>query len=363
MLHPSTKKLIDRLIAMTADGKIDWKEDDSDRVIYMTEGYSVALEKEPTEIVIMTADGRELERATAAEIADVPDDASASYADQVASMTRDATRKAKGIDEAISVLLAGIDLDGDGIPDLPVETLDADIAEANDIIEDVADDSAVVATVDTNTDTEPVDTLTPLVELTSEEIDSASENVTEAVARLADEVNGREAEDDSHMTDEGTTASDDDTSLSSPEKDGSDTTAEELPPQVDGEISLSGLGAGFGLGTVQAENAVSSHPNIEEDEAPSADTLMETTLASNDDAPLQEKVVIDAMDDVELNDAVTDETLSGGQIHQDKITVSDVAANETVENEVAVEDKAEVQDGEVSDSETATSKTRFNPWT
>ncbi|MEM7492229.1 MAG: hypothetical protein AAF296_02545, partial [Pseudomonadota bacterium] len=340
MLHPSTKKLIDRLIAMTAEGKIDWKEDDSDRVSYTTEGYSVALEKEPTEIVITTSDGRELERATASEIADVPDDADVSYADQVASMTRDATRKAKGIDEAISVLLAGIDLEGDGIPDLPVETLEADIAEANDIIEDVADDSAVVASVDTKTDVEPVDTLEPLVELTSEEIDTASENVTEAVARLADEVNGREPEDDSHMTDEETTAS--------------DTVTEESSSQLDSEISLSRLGAGFGLGTLQAKNPLSSPSGRAVDDAQKTDDFMETTLASNDDTPFQEKVVIDALDEIELNDAVTDETLSDVQMHQDEIAVSDVAANETVENEASVEDSAEVQDEEINDSEATT---------
>ncbi|MEO1643462.1 MAG: hypothetical protein AAFR74_09010, partial [Pseudomonadota bacterium] len=220
MLHPSTKKLIDRLIDMTAAGKIEWTEGEGETVVYTTEGYSVGLEADPNEMVITATDGRELERATVAELAEATDADGASYTERVAEMTREAMRKAKGIDKAITTLLAGIDLDGDGVPDIPAESLEADIAEANAVIEDTGDDSAAVSAEEVESleseseaeaevienlaaaDVETAGFETEAVEATetveTEATASVDEDMTEAVARLADEVNEREAEAASH---------------------------------------------------------------------------------------------------------------------------------------------------------------------
>lgn len=198
MLHPSTKKLIDRLVEMTALGKIDWQEGDDDTVRYTTEGYSVTLEADPNELVITANDGRELERATVDELAEATDADGTPYTGRVAEMTREAMRKAKGIDTAITTLLAGIDLDGDGIPDIPVDAEnELPVAEENDLValEDGGDETAAV-TIDeveaieaeTEIDMEAEATVEP------EAVQSPEEDMTEAVARLADEVNGREHE-------------------------------------------------------------------------------------------------------------------------------------------------------------------------
>ncbi|MEM1086914.1 MAG: hypothetical protein AAGH90_04230 [Pseudomonadota bacterium] len=221
MLHPSTKKLIDRLVAMTAEGKIAWEEGTKDTVVYTTEGYSVTLETDPNEMVITSDDGRELERATAEELSETTDGDGTSYTQRVADMTLEARRKAKGVDKAITTLLAGIDLDGDGVPDIPAaDTLEDDIAEANAVIEDAGDDSAIVSADevtdiegtqdeagdvpdldDVSLDKSVTDTTRPEPDQTTQSdepvetiSDSHDEDVTEAVARLADEVNSREAD-------------------------------------------------------------------------------------------------------------------------------------------------------------------------
>ena len=69
MLHTSTRKLIDRLSEMTELGKLDWIESADGNIAYSTEGYSVTLTESPNEVVITSKDGKELERATAEEIA------------------------------------------------------------------------------------------------------------------------------------------------------------------------------------------------------------------------------------------------------------------------------------------------------
>lgn len=467
MLHPSTKKLIDRLIVMTAKGKIDWKEGEGDSVQYTTEGYGVILEIEPNEIVITAVDGRELERATASDIADVTNETGPSYTEQVASMTRDAIRKAKGIDKAITTLLAGIDLDGDGIPDIPVETLEAEIAEANDIIEDVGDETAAISVEDIDVEVETAGSGATSVEIISENEDTPTEDVTEAVARLAEEVNGRhtndsegdetvmqelhtedahqldadgqidvgvgedeshDAEEDAVQTDisaehthviethisehseqflEAETATDDDAlgnhlveklgsgdepddieedtpevisdvdvqPVTDTEQDGvlisearevslgeerasdeekTDATPltdqaeaaaaalETVEPPADKEISLSGLGAGFGLGSLQTKGEASGIPNAEANEILNTGSVASDTAIIEDEAPEEEKVLIDATDEVALVDVISDTS-------KEPLTLN--------------EEDGEPENTGDADEVSMTPKTRFNPWT
>jgi len=224
MLHPSTKKLIDRLAEMTERGKLDWTDGPDDAVTYVTEGYSVSLLTQLNELVITSKDGKELERATADELNATPTEAGSTYSHVVAAMIKEATRIARGTESAISTLLAGIDLDGDGVPDIAAEDATEEVLDAEAQIEDIADDSAALSaddvagieTVDDPVETAPVvetaepeieaapvedETSTPVEEIAafdSPPTEQASEpddeaNVTEAVQRMAEEVSEREA--------------------------------------------------------------------------------------------------------------------------------------------------------------------------
>src|SRR6056297_697384 len=195
MLHASTKKLIDRLAEMTDLSKLDWTESESGQITYSTEGYSVALTEAPNEVIIFSKAGTELERATAEELAASHDEDGASYAEIVASMTNEAARVARGTEAGISTLLAGMQDAPAEAAEAPAETIE------NDLPEDPVDDTTVV-------DADSIATLPPEAEPQQDPVnetvteaapieehhtpaDSESE-VTEAVVRLADEVNQRE---------------------------------------------------------------------------------------------------------------------------------------------------------------------------
>ena len=109
MLHPSTRKLIDRLAEMTELGKLDWTEGDNGSLVYSTEGYSVCLPDGASEIVITSIDGKELERAAADELAATMTNSGTAYTQVVAGMASEAARFARGTEAAISSLLAGMD--------------------------------------------------------------------------------------------------------------------------------------------------------------------------------------------------------------------------------------------------------------
>ncbi len=132
MLHPSTKKLIDKLEEMTRKRRITWTETQDDRISYATEGYSVVLTAEPQTVHLLDAAGKVLEEVTPEEIAETVTDTGSSYQQLFAEMYREASRQARGTETAIDTVLAGLDLDGDGIPDVPA-TPDPDA-----VVEDVA---------------------------------------------------------------------------------------------------------------------------------------------------------------------------------------------------------------------------------
>lgn len=558
MLHPSTKKLIDRLVTMTAEGKIDWVEAEGDNVSYTTEGYSVTLEVEPNEMVIKAEDGRELERATVAELAEAKGGDGAPYTQYIADMTREAVRKAKGIDKAITTLLAGIDLDGDGVPDVPAESLEEDIAEANAVIEDVGDESAVVSADDvdsfeseaTTIEEAEADTELPEVEssvATEEAVTEADthqhvadEDVTEAVARLADEVNGRQeehaetvvstqepSEDQSGLQQEAvdqapadvepldveplheaheptsevtetigsdstesasaisgigaaglaagafvasttedkseedeseaqtvvfdadvidTTEASANPDLQTIETEGAHALEDDVTPEIEvspvpavsdisenehadevhaeesdvdistapdeventpavaeveileeeetqsvafdadeestpteqadepedtpqtdthpvtQEISLSGLGAGFGLGALQVKGEASGVPSVDTSEVSPSAIVEEAAPTEDLEVQPEPKLVIDSTDEVVLTDA---EPLDGGDVvaNEDLPQVSDIQATETDTLESSTEEAGAEDQTETEDEVSMTPKTRFNPWT
>ncbi|MCF6328346.1 MAG: hypothetical protein L3J02_00890 [Henriciella sp.] len=223
MLHPSTKKLIDRLAEMTERGKLEWSDGPDDAVTYVTEGYSVSLLAQLNELVITSKDGKELERATADELNATPTESGGTYSHVVAAMTKEATRVARGTESAISTLLAGIDIDSDEIPDVAAEDAPEEVLGAEARIEDIVDDTAALSADDVagiktvnapvETDRMP-ETSAPETEAAPTEGDASTfaeeatasdhppaaevsepdgvANVTEAVQRMAAEVNERE---------------------------------------------------------------------------------------------------------------------------------------------------------------------------
>ncbi len=138
MLHPSTKKLIDRLAEMTELGKLDWTEGENGSLVYSTEGYSVCLPEGAQEIIIQSIDGKELERAATEALVSTMSEHGTSYAQIVTEMGAEANRYARATETAISSLLAGM-----AEPEAPVEEDDIDLAEQGP--EDPGDESAALA--------------------------------------------------------------------------------------------------------------------------------------------------------------------------------------------------------------------------
>ncbi|RIJ13881.1 hypothetical protein D1227_11345 [Henriciella mobilis] len=155
MLHPSTKKLIDRLATMTAQKKIDWIEKDNGDVLYATEGYVVRLTPEPPRVLLSTESGKSLEDATSTVLNATMHGDGGTYGDLVARLARDACRDARGTEDAINTLLAGLsDAPADAVPADSDEAAGA-TAEASeeavpvgpDAVEDPVDDTTALSPV------------------------------------------------------------------------------------------------------------------------------------------------------------------------------------------------------------------------
>jgi translation initiation factor IF-2 len=109
MLHASTQKLIQKLYELTESGDIAWKESREGRCILDTEGYRVEINEEPPLLRLLGADGRELEKAEAADLSATPWPAGdGTFASRVSDMSRRAQRVARGAEQAISKILSSL---------------------------------------------------------------------------------------------------------------------------------------------------------------------------------------------------------------------------------------------------------------
>ncbi|MCR9078652.1 MAG: hypothetical protein NXH78_06080 [Hyphomonadaceae bacterium] len=316
MLHPSTKKLIDRLAEMTELGKLDWAEGENGALVYSTEGYSVCLPDGSGEVILQSIDGKELERAAADELASTMSEAGTPYAQIVAEMGAEAARFARGTETAISSLLAGMEepeppapeevaeltddspedpgdesaaLETEGIanheikaapvpkpePETAPDTEAADSEPAEQTVETVSDE--VVAAAPDLSEEEPVDVAAEMaaapdisedaaepmadveetVEASSDDVDTESD-VTEAVARLANEVNNRE--DTAPVEIE--TVSEDDSS-----------SPDEITPSAVGVAAAAAVGvvaSAAGLDQEEADEPASGPETMEADAEPEA---------------------------------------------------------------------------------------------
>lgn len=109
MLHPSTKKLIDKLGEMTRRHRVAWIEGEDGTLVHDTEGYRVVLTPEPHGILLTDALGREIETCTPEEFADEKDVDGRPYPQFVGELFREAHRHARGTEKAIRTLLAGLE--------------------------------------------------------------------------------------------------------------------------------------------------------------------------------------------------------------------------------------------------------------
>ncbi len=202
MLHASTRKLIDRLAEMTELGKLDWTEGASGQINYSTEGYSVSLTEGPNELVITSKDGKELERASAEELASTQSESGIAYAEIVAAMTMEASRIARGTEVAISTLLAGMESSTDGSETASVvETSEPTVVEAETLPEDPVDETMDLATETIESiSPEPTDVTDEPTEASSDALPSepvdepetettfAADSLTTETERVADQV-------------------------------------------------------------------------------------------------------------------------------------------------------------------------------
>lgn len=196
MLHPSTKRLIDKLSEMTRKQRVTWTEGENGTVVHDTEGYRVVLTPEPHAVLLTDALGREIESCRPEEFADDVDSHGRPYAKFVSELYREAHRHARGTEKAIRTLLAGLDATeeappaGDLVTTPAVELLDAPHAATDETTpgESETEITAAVATLADQINTPPaVHVMEPAPEV-SEPEPVASEPVVEAAMEAPVEV-------------------------------------------------------------------------------------------------------------------------------------------------------------------------------
>jgi|GEM_PF-5557321 len=151
MLHPSTKHLIDRIGDMTANGKLDWVDRGDGTYRFETKGYGVVLSEAPAQITILTPEGKTVEQAESAVLAATPHDTEGTYESFVVNLAgrvRDRIgerQRREEADSAIKTILTGLDLDGDGVPDVYVPADEVHAVSAADAVTEAtaADETAV----------------------------------------------------------------------------------------------------------------------------------------------------------------------------------------------------------------------------
>ncbi|MEO9969097.1 MAG: hypothetical protein ABJG15_04565 [Hyphomonadaceae bacterium] len=278
MMHPSTMKLVDRLCAMTKQSKIEWSHgEEPDSLLYDTEGYRVILLGEPASIKLTDTAGNDLENVSAAELADTPHPEMGTYDMAVAGLVTDAQRIARGTETAISSVLEGLDLDGDGVVDIPMEDglvpTPAEISDPQpDVVEDTADESGVATLADADV-----------------------EDMSNAVASLADEVNQAETQSLTEMAERTAT----ETGSDEPSHIAAATTG----------LTAAGLGA---AGLVKAAGKTINPDESDQTRLPEAvDGQTHQTHTASIESPVQEFEAspLETAEDFSLSDATDSEPL------------------------------------------------------
>lgn len=132
MLHPSTKRLIDKLIEMTSASKITWAEGDDGTCIYDTEGYRVTIGQSPSRVVLLDAGGRVLETVSDSLLANTIDTNGLQYTVKVDQLVSTARRQITGATDVIDRIVTALDLTGKREPPPPApveEVADEEVEE------------------------------------------------------------------------------------------------------------------------------------------------------------------------------------------------------------------------------------------
>jgi hypothetical protein len=109
MLHASTQQLIRTLRELTEAGSLAWKAGERETSRLETEGYIVEVTPSPPSLRLLRADGRELETATADELAAVDwPGGDGTYAVHVAAMAARASRIARGAEQPVATVMSSI---------------------------------------------------------------------------------------------------------------------------------------------------------------------------------------------------------------------------------------------------------------
>lgn len=109
MLHASTQQLIGKLYELTSAGSLAWTEGPNGSARLETEGYVVEIAAMPPALRLLRADGRELETATADDLAAVAwPSGDGTYATRVTEMAGRARRIAVGAEQAIVTILSSL---------------------------------------------------------------------------------------------------------------------------------------------------------------------------------------------------------------------------------------------------------------
>ena len=177
-IHPSTKKLIDRLYDMTLERKIAWKQGADGSVVYDTERYRVSLVGSPTEVILSSDTGAELDKADHEELKHTLLEDGTTYAEYVGQLHKEAHRIARGAESAIDDLLATLDnaeADDASAPTAPVPVPAPALTPAEKKLDMPEPSDEVEETI-----SEPA----------AEEL--SSEHVADAVANMAKTVNADE---------------------------------------------------------------------------------------------------------------------------------------------------------------------------
>lgn len=117
MLHPSTKRLIDKLDEMTRKQRVGWQESDDGAVKHDTEGYRVTLTAAPHALLLTDTQGREIETCSPEDFVGETDATGRPYAEFIEDLYREAHRHARGAEKAISALLSSLDeADAEDVP-------------------------------------------------------------------------------------------------------------------------------------------------------------------------------------------------------------------------------------------------------
>ena len=291
MLHPSTKKLIDKLGEMTLQRKIDWISGEDGAAIYDTEGYRVTLSGSPTELLLSDALGKELDHADHGELAATVTEDGTTYADYIESVRAEANRISRGAESAIDSVLAGLDSDGDGIPDEidPEPEIAADTQDLSDEIE-VEEETVEVATDETAAQ-DVADVELAETEDIAEALDEP--NVAEAVASMADEINGNAETTEAEIEiEDASTDAAEDMGFEPVEAAAADIepeAIEEEPTDEGSSFAAAGLVTGLAAATGLAAVALSDNDEDEltesaEEMEVAIDDAIEDTLEATDEA-------------------------------------------------------------------------------